>query len=126
MKKTGVYMWAAIMNVFMKYYNTKDLADKVVELASKNDKELQISEVRRTSMVFKHRRDCGITENELNKLLSKSVRKLIEEEKNSIQADITDRYEFEYDEKVVDDDFADEIFTITKGPKNVYVEIDLG
>lgn len=126
MKKTGVYMWTAIMSTFLKYYDTKDLGEKVVDLADVNDKDFQLNEARRSSIIFKKRRECAISDLDVAKLIKSAIIELIDANQASFETELNDRYEFDYDCNTIDSDFVDELFTITEGPKNIFVEIDLG
>lgn len=126
MKKTGVYMWTAIMSTFLKYYDTKELAEKIVDLADVGDKDFQINEVRRTSIIFKKRRDCSISDSDVAKLIRKAIVKMIDSDRSTFETELNDRYEFDFEDATIDSDFVDELFTITENPKNIFVEIDLG
>lgn len=126
MKKTGVYIQSAIMSTFMRYYTTKDLADKVVEIYGSEDREFQVFETRASSIIFRKKRDCTITENKLAACIVKGMRSLISSDTDTFISDINDRYEFEYYPELINDEFVEEFFTIVKSQKHFYVDIDFG
>lgn len=128
MKKNLKFIQTTILYEVMKVYNTRDLADMMIDILNKNDVELSVYETHSDGMIFRKKRDGTITDTDIIGCITKAIRKLIKKTKdkdNDIAAEIDDNYEFEYDDKYITDSFFDDIIQIRRAGRLIYIEIDL-
>lgn len=124
MKKSTAYIQSTIMNEMMKVYNTRNLADKVLKVLSPNDDRAEIYSTQEDCIVFRRKRDNDFTDNEIIHAFAKGAVKLMNSDKSVIE-DINDNYEFEYDDKYLDDAYFSAILEIRRKGRLISVEIDL-
>lgn len=125
MKKSKLYIQSTIFNELMKNYNTRKLADKVLDvLCSHDESRVDIYSTRDDSVVFRRKRDADITDEEIVRAFTKGTIALLNKDKSVID-DINDNYDFEYDESYITDGYFSSILEIRRKGRLISVEIDL-
>lgn len=129
MKKNVVYIQTSILNEVMKNYTSRDVADKVMEILADNGDDVTVYETHEDSIVFRKKRDGIVTDTSIIKAFVKALRKIIKHSKDDgedLVDAINDNYDFEYDEKYLDEGFFSTILSIRRSGRLIYIEIDLG
>lgn len=124
MKKSITYIQSTIMNELMKVYNTRNLADRILKVLSSNEDRVEIYSTQEDCIVFRRKRDNDFTDNEIIHAFAKGAVKLMNSDQSVIE-DINDNYEFEYDDKYLDDAYFSSILEIRRKGRLISVEIDL-
>ena len=126
MKNNKVYCCSAIMSALMKFYSIHDIAMKVEDLSDDiTGTELEVYTCKSDGFVLRRKKDVIVSDADMTKLFIKSIRELIKETDDAMESYIFDQYDFEFNDKMVDVDFASQIFDIEKNGRLITVELDL-
>lgn len=126
MKNNNVYCYSAIMSALMKFYSIRELAERVTELAqSESDVELEVYNCKSDGFILRRKKDVIISDADVIKCFVKAVKSMIKETGDGIESYIFDQYDFEFDNKMVDSDFASRICDIERNGRLLAIELDL-
>lgn len=126
MKSSTSYIYSAIMSALMKFYNIHDVADKISELSlDAVGNRLDVYSCKSDGFILRRKGDGSITNSEYNKLFCKAIKQLVDETNDGLSAYVADVYEFDYENKQINSDFAEYIFSTKTEGRLIYVEVDL-
>lgn len=123
MKKNVVYMQMSILNEVLKEYNTRVVADRMLEALDK-DGELSIYATHADGIVLRKMKEINVIDNDIISAITKALRSIIEEFED-IKDICQDIYGFEYQNGYINDGFVSNLVEIRRSGKLIYVEFDL-
>ena len=123
MKKNVIYMQMSILNEVLKEYNTRVVADRMLEALDK-DGELSIYATHADGIVLRKMKEINIIDNDIISAITKALRSIIEEFED-IKDICQDIYGFEYQNGYINDGFVSSLVEIRRSGKLIYVEFDL-
>ena len=125
MKKNISYMQTCVINEVCKLHSMQKFAESVSTLLMKEvDIELTIYETNDDGFVLRKKKDGTVTDNEIIAVLKKTIKKMIDN-CDDFDEIISDIYDFEYDKKLITEEYLDSIVIIRRGGRLIYVEFDI-
>lgn len=126
MKVNKTYTYSALMSTLMKFYAISDIAKKMAEnIASETGVEIDIYNCKSDGFILRKRKETTISLATLIQIFAKTIREMVDEEKDGIVDYLYDIYDVEYKEKDIDNKFATTIVEIVRSGRLITVELDM-
>lgn len=124
-KRVALYSYTAVFSSLLKFYDNNEIAKKVVEIMKDDlNAEYDVYKTNSDGFVFRRKKDDNVSTTDIMRVLAKAVRQLIKQDKDDIVDYIQDNYDIEVDLDMIDSDFSDAIFEITKNGRLITVEFE--
>ena len=122
MGKNRYYKNAALFSAIRNYVGLNELAAEICLCADKDYAVLKIQSVKGDKIKLKAERDKKIN---VPEAIRKALLKYMDDESisSSVISDLEDQYEIEYDSKMIDDEFIDQLFQIEQNSKIVEIVV---
>lgn len=126
MKVNKTYTYSALMSTLMKFYAISDIAKKMAEnITSETGVEIDVYNCKSDGFILRKRKEITISLATLIQVFSKTIREMVDEEKDGIVDYLYDIYDVEYKEKDIDNKFATTIVEIVRSGRLITVELDM-
>lgn len=126
MKVNKTYTYSALMSTLMKFYAISDIAKKMAEnIASETGVEIDVYNCKSDGFILRKRKETAISLATLIQIFAKTIREMVDEEKDGIVDYLYDIYDVEYKEKDIDNKFATSIVEIVRSGRLITVELDM-
>lgn len=126
MKVNKTYTYSALMSTLMKFYAISDIAKKMAEnIASETGVEIDVYNCKSDGFILRKRKETTISLATLIQVFAKTIREMVDEEKDGIVDYLYDIYDVEYKEKDIDNKFATSIVEIVRSGRLITVELDM-
>ena len=126
MKVNKTYTYSALMSTLMKFYAISDIAKKMAEnIASETGVEIDVYNCKSDGFILRKRKEITISLATLIQVFAKTIREMVDEEKDGIVDYLYDIYDVEYKEKDIDNKFATSIVEIVRSGRLITVELDM-
>lgn len=126
MKVNKTYTYSALMSTLMKFYAISDIAKKMAEnIASETGVEIDVYNCKSDGFILRKRKETTISLATLIQVFAKTIREMVDEEKDGIIDYLYDIYDVEYKEKDIDNKFATSIVEIVRSGRLITVELDM-
>lgn len=126
MKVNKTYTYSALMSTLMKFYAISDIAKKMAEnIASETGVEIDVYNCKSDGFILRKRKETTISLASLIQIFAKTIREMVDEEKDGIVDYLYDIYDVEYKEKDIDNKFATSIVEIVRSGRLITVELDM-
>lgn len=126
MKVNKTYTYSALMSTLMKFYAISDIAKKMAEnIASETGVEIDVYNCKSDGFILRKRKETTISLATLIQVFAKTIREMVDEEKDGIVDYLYDIYDVEYKEKDIDNKFATSIIEIVRSGRLITVELDM-
>lgn len=124
MKNIDKYNANAVFGALIKFYDIHDIAEAVSNAISEDCKvSVDVYRVKSDGFILRKKKDTGLLVNGVYKAIRTAIKKLVAEA-DGVTDYISDQYEVDYTEKMVDIDFIQYIFTVNIRGRIIFVEID--
>ena len=126
MKVNKTYTYSALMSTLMKFYAISDIAKKMAEnITSETGVEIDVYNCKSDGFILRKRKETTISLATLIQVFAKTIREMVDEEKDGIVDYLYDIYDVEYKEKDIDNKFATSIVEIVRSGRLITVELDM-
>ena len=126
MKVNKTYTYSALMSTLMKFYAISDIAKKMAEnITSETGVEIDVYNCKSDGFILRKRKEITISLATLIQVFAKTIREMVDEEKDGIVDYLYDIYDVEYKEKDIDNKFATSIVEIVRSGRLITVELDM-
>lgn len=126
MKVNKTYTYSALMSTLMKFYAISDIAKKMAEnITSETGVEIDVYNCKSDGFILRKRKETTISLATLIQVFAKTIREMVDEEKDGIVDYLYDIYDVEYKEKDIDNKFATTIVEIVRSGRLITVELDM-
>lgn len=126
MKVNKTYTYSALMSTLMKFYAISDIAKKMAEnITSETGVEIDVYNCKSDGFILRKGKEITISLATLIQVFSKTIREMVDEEKDGIVDYLYDIYDVEYKEKDIDNKFATTIVEIVRSGRLITVELDM-
>ena len=122
MGKNRYYKNTALFSAIRSYVGLNELAAEICLCADKDYAVLKIQSVKGDKIKLKAERDKKVN---VPEAIRKALLKYMDDESisSSVISDLEDQYEIEYDSKMIDDEFIDQLFQIEQNSKIVEIVV---
>lgn len=126
MKVNKTYTYSALMSTLMKFYAISDIAKKMAEnITFETGVEIDVYNCKSDGFILRKRKETTISLATLIQVFAKTIREMVDEEKDGIVDYLYDIYDVEYKEKDIDNKFATTIVEIVRSGRLITVELDM-
>ena len=126
MKVNKTYTYSALMSTLMKFYAISDIAKKMAEnITFETGVEIDVYNCKSDGFILRKRKETTISLATLIQVFAKTIREMVDEEKDGIVDYLYDIYDVEYKEKDIDNKFATSIVEIVRSGRLITVELDM-
>lgn len=125
MKVNRLYAYSAVLGTLMKFYNMKELAEAVAdELVDIVDTKIEVYNTKSDGFVLRKKVDIGISAADVYKASWKAIKKLIQNTDGDIESYLSDQYDIEYDEKMVNHELVSSFMDIELNGRMIIAEFE--
>ena len=120
-----MYAYSAVLGTLMKFYNMKELAEAVAdELVDIVDTKIEVYNTKSDGFVLRKKVDIGISAADVYKASWKAIKKLIKNTDGDIESYLSDQYDIEYDEKMVNHELVSSFMDIELNGRMIIAEFE--
>lgn len=120
-----MYAYSAVLGTLMKFYNMKELAEAVAdELVDIVDTKIEVYNTKSDGFVLRKKVDIGISAADVYKASWKAIKKLIQNTDGDIESYLSDQYDIEYDEKMVNHELVSSFMDIELNGRMIIAEFE--
>lgn len=122
MGKNRYYKNAALFSAIRNYVSMNELAARICLCSDKDYSALNIQSVKGDKIKLRLERDKKV---DIHDAVRKAILSYMADDgvSSSVISDLEDQYEIEYDDKMIDEDFVNQLFQIDQNSKIVEISI---
>ena len=125
LKTNKLYYYSAIVGTMMKFYNMKELAETVAdELDEIADTKIEVYNTKSDGFILRKKVDTGVSTADVIKGVCKAVKKLVKDTDGDIADYLADQYDIEYDEKMINHEFASSFLEVGFNGRMIIIEFE--